>query len=84
MVEDIAEHLLRPLFRFVAFVLVEVLWRFVWHMLCHLTGWGTLRVVTFGRHPPSGLFDREDSGAAEWVGVLVLGVAGVFVLATIL
>ena len=84
MVEDIAEHLFRPLFRFVAFVLVDVLGYLVWYVLCHATGWVTLRAVTLGRHPPTGLFDREDSGAAEWVGALVLVVAGVVALAAIL
>ena len=84
MVEDIAEHLLRPLLRFVAFVLVDVLWYLVWYVLCHVTGWATLRAVTLGRHPPTGLFDREDSGAAEWVGALGLVVAGALALAAIL
>ena len=61
MVEDVVEHLFRPLLRFVVWVLVDLLWYFVWYLLCHVTGWVTLRVVTLGRHPPTGLFDREDS-----------------------
>ena len=84
MVEDIAEHLFRPLLRFVAYVLVDVLWYLVWYVLCHVAGWTTLRALTLGRHPGTGLFDREDSGAAEWVGALVLVVAGVVTLAAIL
>ena len=84
MVEHIAEHLLRPLFRFFAFVFGEMLGYLLWHVLCHLTGWVTLRAVTLGRHPPTGLFDREDSGSAEWVGALVLVVAGIASLAAVL
>ncbi len=84
MVEDVVEHLFRPLLRFVVWVLVDLLWYFVWYLLCHVTGWVTLRVVTLGRHPPTGLFDREDSGAAEWVGALVLVVAGFAALGVVL
>jgi len=75
-VEAVVDHLVRPLLRVAGFVLVDVLGHFVWHVLCHVTGWVVLRTVTLGRHPRGPLFDREDSGAAEWVGALVLVVAG--------
>ena len=84
MIGEVVDHLFRPLLRLLGFVLVDLLGNFLWYVLCHVTGWVVLRTVTLGRHPRGPLLDHEGSGAAEWVGALVLVVAGVAAIAAML